>query len=732
MANITSHASISTPPSSGQFIEHEGKQYTTIQEGLAYILIPPEAPLQTDPRQKKNDESNHQSVFYNPIQQYNRDLTVLAIKAFGEDWLCTRQKNREKWVHRRARRPEKKHLPDGSPVINNDEPRNAKRRKISEENGDTVMHSDDSHQTKQPEDKVVEDTKVRDDVDDTFGDGGIPDEMFLVAEEGLETNSSNAKPSQNGNTAKEKDHTPFRILDALSATGLRALRYVKEIPFVTSITANDLSPDAVASIKLNIQHNALPNPNKIKVTTGNAVSLMNTLVGRGHSNDPKYSVIDLDPYGTAIPFLDSAVQALADDGLLCVTCTDTAIFNSMGYLEKTFSQYGGLPMKGDHCHEGGLRLILHAISTAASKYGISMEPLLSLSIDYYARVFVRLRRSPAEVKFHGSKTMMVYSCDAGCGSWKTQFFVRSQSQVGKKGGVTHKHSAALGPTANIFCEHCESKHHVAGPMWGGPLHNPSFIQRILDSLPELDRKVYKTVDRIKGMLTTALEETDLYDTPDHVAQSKDKTGDQKPKQNQDQTNGSNELKSLATFARLPIEVKDPHPFYFTPGSLSKVIRSIMPSDAQLKGALRHLGYRAVRSHAKPGSIKTDAPWSVLWDIMKEWTRQQNHESKSLSKTAPGWRILHKSPPKSTEERQGDWEEVLTEKEELKVEYEPGVGYKVFQRKPSQKDEDTESKPKIVFDEKLGKEERYSGSLVRYQLNPKENWGPMSRAKSKNS
>jgi N2,N2-dimethylguanosine tRNA methyltransferase len=35
----------------------------------------------------------------------------------------------------------------------------------------------------------------------------------------------------------------------------------------------------------------------------------------------RFDVIDLDPYGTACPFLDSAVQAVANGGLLCVTCT---------------------------------------------------------------------------------------------------------------------------------------------------------------------------------------------------------------------------------------------------------------------------------------------------------------------------------------------------------------------------------------------------------------------------
>jgi tRNA (guanine26-N2/guanine27-N2)-dimethyltransferase len=37
------------------------------------------------------------------------------------------------------------------------------------------------------------------------------------------------------------------------------------------------------------------------------------------------------------------------------------------------------------------------------------------------------------------------------------------------------------------------------------------------------------------------------------------------------------------------------------------------------------------------------------------------------------------------------------------------------------------KGEIVFDEALGKE-KDAKKLVRYQQNPRENWGPMNRAK----
>ena len=44
-------------------------------------------------------------------------------------------------------------------------------------------------------------------------------------------------------------------MEALSATGLRSIRYANEIPNVTQIIANDLDLDAVELIKKNIQEN---------------------------------------------------------------------------------------------------------------------------------------------------------------------------------------------------------------------------------------------------------------------------------------------------------------------------------------------------------------------------------------------------------------------------------------------------------------------------------------------
>lgn len=49
----------------------------------------------------------------------------------------------------------------------------------------------------------------------------------------------------------------MRILEALSATGLRSIRYAKEIAGVKEIVANDLSKPAVKSIEENVIFNGV-------------------------------------------------------------------------------------------------------------------------------------------------------------------------------------------------------------------------------------------------------------------------------------------------------------------------------------------------------------------------------------------------------------------------------------------------------------------------------------------
>lgn len=706
MANSTSD----TPPS---LVEYKGTQYQVVKEGLAHILNPPtqEAASKGTKKDLKGDDQM-QSVFYNPIQQFNRDLSVLAIRAYGEHILDYKKQKADLKLKKQAGNGEKKR----------------KREDDETENPRPAPKADDK--------------------------------------ENLETNETAPLSEQPATTKQPATHgqppaSQFTVLDALSATGLRALRYASELPFITKVVGNDLSESAIKSMKQNIEYNNLKT---IQPNLGDARVYM-------YENPTKFDVIDLDPYGTASPFLDAAVQGAKDGGLLCVTCTDAGVWASTGYSEKAFSLYGGIPLKGSHSHESGLRLILNSLVMSAAKYGIAIEPLLSLSIDFYARVFVRVHRSPAQVKFNAGNTMLVYSCDSGCGAWSTQFIGATKSKLDKKGNPMHHHGINKGPSASPQCEHCGSKTHLAGPMWGGPLHNPHFIQKILDMLPGADPEIYQTCARIEGMLTTALEEDlDLTSAseasnPKQTPETKDTSAESKdaPAETKDQQN----TEYPAIIPRIGVATREKYPFYFSLSALAKVLHTTTIPIDDFRGALSHLGYRSTRSHTKPNTVRTDAPWAVIWEIIREWVRQKSPiKESSLKPGSAGAVIMAKSRENLRKlDNQDQWLSLL--KRDLLSAVEAGRDvsdlvtkveaalYRSGSRGSVQHVASTErlpdaaqsesakepaitqtSKPphpstlKVIFDGDLGREVSATHTkkrLVRYQLNPRANWGPLNRA-----
>ena len=787
-----SHArlkAMSTPPGHGDDLISIGeKAYRSIREGRAKILVPAQISntTKTSKNRTKNNDEGDQAVFYNPIQQFNRDLSILAILIYGESAILQKQERFRKKCegfkrHNEKRRKQKEATSEENGEGLQPEEGNARKRKRNEDGeDDTVSLANGASKRRRDEDFEAdgEELEVMElEAGSTFDSLHTPEELVkkktnhnMPATNGLHrVEPRGAEPGQgstgdvsNSEPGKlpKRNGTAFTILDALSATGLRALRYAKEIPFVTNVVANDLSKEAVKSIRMNVEHNAVDEI--VHPNVHDARAYMYSKVG--NEQQPlagkyihRFDVIDLDPYGTAAPFFDSALQALQDGGLLCVTCTDAGVFASNGYPEKAYAIYNGVTVKGPHSHEGGLRLILHAIATSAARYSIAIEPLLSLSIDFYARVFVRIHKKQQEVKLLSGTTMLTYNCDNGCGAWKSQLLARNASKENKNGATFFKYGYAQGPNATPHCEHCGHKTHLGGPLWAGPLHNPYFIQRILDRLPTLDKDIYGTIPRLEGMLTVALEE-------DLTLATSNAPGTPASEDEAIETASQAELCLSAIIPRLPPETLDRAPFFFVPSALCKVLHCIAMSEDALRGAIRHLGYKVTRSHCKAGSFKTTAPWPVIWEIFREWVRKHKPiKEGALQPGSSGWTIMGRT--RGTDRAKAhDLKQDLLDKlvkidsqEELRTVLESamfrmqhtvvangqdsngegnaetadevagadseadGAGHDGA-RSPSQ----SLSKLNVIFDEKLGKE-KPRGKLVRYQINPRVNWGPMSRA-----
>ena len=62
---------------------------------------------------------------------------------------------------------------------------------------------------------------------------------------------------------------------------------------------------------------------------------------------------------------------------------------------------------------------MFSLESHANRYKRYIKPLLSISVDFYVRVFVQVFTSPSEVKRSASKHCLVFLC-TGCGTFHLQ------------------------------------------------------------------------------------------------------------------------------------------------------------------------------------------------------------------------------------------------------------------------------------------------------------------------
>ena len=350
-------------------------------------------------------------------------------------------------------------------------------------------------------------------------------------------------------TFNEKQGSPTKLFEAFSATGLRSIRYAKEVTGFSKIIANDIDPNAVKIIERNIKANGVTGT--VESSIGDANKIMNQHV-------KEFQIIDLDPYSTASIFLESAIQAVTNCGLMCVTSTDGRTL--CGHQQETsFAWYNVMLLPTEFCHEFGIRALLTTMRTIAAKYKKTIEPMLCLAANFYFRVFVRVwDKSPNDIGL--TNALVFYSTDTRL------FWLQPIARETVKGKERHVKPATV--TVPGFNDpYTGNPCTVGGPVYTGPIQNKEFIQKLLDNMPKM--KFITTNARIEAVLNCCIRELDA-------------------------------------------------PFYYDISSLTGVIKSATPSIPILVTMLEKLGYHTSLTHTKPGMLKTDAPGELMYDILRKW------------------------------------------------------------------------------------------------------------------
>ena len=181
---------------------------------------------------------------------------------------------------------------------------------------------------------------------------------------------------------------PVYALDGLTASGLRARRWLNELPYGIS--------SRISATIVDLEKEALDwaRSSQREFPPSDGVGDLQTLQG-----DLRTAVlssgrhwIDIDPYGSPVPFIDSAMQSMARSGVMEVSATDTAALTGSSKTA-LMRRYGARVRTDCLAHDSGMRVMLSNISRIAARHDRTIQPLLSIWDSHHLRVSFRVMKS---------------------------------------------------------------------------------------------------------------------------------------------------------------------------------------------------------------------------------------------------------------------------------------------------------------------------------------------------
>jgi len=256
------------------------------------------------------------------------------------------------------------------------------------------------------------------------------------------------------------------ICDPLAAAGARGVRYAKEIggAGVEKAVLGDLNGEAIPLIAKNAELNGVAGVMEVEHKDANLLLTEHAEPGM------RFDVIDIDPFGTPVPFLDAAMRSIKNGGMIAMTATDTAPLCGV-HARACQRKYAAVPLRVDFCHEVGLRILIGAAVREAVKYDLAVSVPLSYSTDYYFRAYLKVTLGARRADSSFSSMGHLFHCMCG---WRKAVRVREPWPCN--------------------CEECGQSPRRAGPLWLGSLVDGEFLKRVdrqdrasLKSRPRIDR-----------------------------------------------------------------------------------------------------------------------------------------------------------------------------------------------------------------------------------------------------
>ncbi|MFB6113441.1 MAG: tRNA (guanine(26)-N(2))-dimethyltransferase [Halodesulfurarchaeum sp.] len=265
---------------------------------------------------------------------------------------------------------------------------------------------------------------------------------------------------------RDREPRASTYLDATAASGIRGIRAATD---GWEVTLTDVDPDAVETARDNLERNDVT----ASVHHRNANAFLS-------DRSTVFDVVDVDPFGSPIPFADAAFANTRN--LVAVTATDTAPLCG-AHFESGVRRYSAVPRNTEYHAEMGLRILLSALQRTAARYDVGAVPILSHVSDHYVRTYLHLQHGASEANRVIEDLGHVYHCPE-C--------LHRESEEGLVSRPPDR------------CPNCGSDHlQTAGPVWLGQTHDPAFVDETanaLDSSMGEETRAERLLDRISGEL----------------------------------------------------------------------------------------------------------------------------------------------------------------------------------------------------------------------------------------
>jgi tRNA (guanine26-N2/guanine27-N2)-dimethyltransferase len=238
------------------------------------------------------------------------------------------------------------------------------------------------------------------------------------------------------------------ICEPLTSSGIRALRYATEMHGVKKVLTSDINKNAFNLAKHNVRLNGLQE--RVTVRHKDA----NCLLSCHGGPRKRFDAVDVDPFGSPVPYLDSAIRALHNNGILAVTATDLAPLCGV-HPKACTRKYGGKPLRTEYCQELAVRLLAGCVATLAAKHDTGISVVFSHCTAHYVRVYAEM----------------------GYGARKADVSVKSLGYVLHCFNCLHRETIKDPFTKRLEqCPECGSKMDYAGPLWLEKIFDKQFCE----------------------------------------------------------------------------------------------------------------------------------------------------------------------------------------------------------------------------------------------------------------